>query len=306
INLNNVYLDDYGKMIQLDSLDIEKKVIKISSGNIVTPVKSTFSEIMSQDGKGHSKLQGRLVILDSVEFTAVYKNRTFADAVNKVTVDRTIINYNTTPLTVRTSGYANFASKIIPCGKGSIVAIVSQFNTTIQLLIRDYKEVNLTGGVCPYIGKPFDNDGFGEGWSIYKVSGFVPFTIGTYGGASYANITNSINGVKNNCETWLISPPVDLSASANPILNFATAAYTSPTSTFKALISTNYVSGDPNAATWVNLNPALSSGSYNWINSGIIPLTSYKTQNVRVAFQYTATSAGSSTWELDNFSITEN
>lgn len=307
INLNNVLLDDYGKMIQLDSVDIEKSVVKISSGNIVTPKKSTFNEIMSQDGFGHSKLQGRLVFLDSVEFATVYKNRTFSDAVNRVSgVDRTLLNYTNTPLTVRTSGYANFASQTIPCGKGSIVAVVSQFNTTIQLLIRNFDEVKLSAGTCPYLGKPFDSDGFSEGWTIFKVSGFVPFTIGTYGGASYANITNNINGVKNNCETWLISPPVDLSASSNPVLNFSTAAYTGTGSAFKVFLSTNYVSGDPNAATWAPVTAPLSTGGYAWVNSGLVPLGSYKVPNVRVAFQYTATSSGSSTWELDNVSITEN
>ncbi|MBA3664690.1 MAG: choice-of-anchor J domain-containing protein [Bacteroidetes bacterium] len=305
INLNNVLLDDYAKMVQLDSIDIEKKVVKISSGNPVTPTKVSFAQIMAMNN-GHSNMQGRLVLLDSVEFSMVYKNRTFADQINKVAYDRTIINYTNTPLTVRTSGYSNFAGKTIPCGKGSVVAVVSQFNSSIQLLIRDFNEVNLAAGVCPYLGKPFDTDGFGEGWNIVKVNGFVPYTIGTYGGASYANITNNINGIKNNCETWLISPALDLSGSTNPVVNFATAAYTSAGSSFQAFVSTNYTSGDPNAATWTNLNPLLSAGSYAWVNSGLISLNPYKTQNVRIGFKYIGTSAGSSTWEMDNFYIAEN
>lgn len=306
INLKDVILDDYGKMVQLDSVDIEKSAVKISSGNVVTPTKATFNQLTALNGSGLSNFQGRLVLLDSVEFAVVYKNRTFADPVNKTNLDRILLNANNSQVTVRSSGYSNFAGKIIPCGKGSIVAIVSQFNSTIQLLIRNFNEVKLSSGVCPYIGKPFDSEGFGEGWGIVQVSGYVPYTIGTYGGASYANITNSINGIKNNCETWLISPPVDLSGSTNPVVNFATAAYTSAGSSFQALISTNYISGDPNSATWTNLNPLLSGGSYAWVNSGLISLTAYKTQNVRVAFKYIGVSSGTSTWELDNFYITEN
>ena len=44
INLKGVKLNDYGKQIQLDSIDLEKSVHKISSGTLVKPRKVTIKE----------------------------------------------------------------------------------------------------------------------------------------------------------------------------------------------------------------------------------------------------------------------
>jgi hypothetical protein len=47
---------------------------------------------------------------------------------------------------------------------------------------------------------------------------------------------------------------------------------------FKLKVSTNYVSGNPNSATWTNLSPALSSGAWAWVNSGELSLSAYISQ----------------------------
>ncbi|MCW3078077.1 MAG: hypothetical protein JWO32_2686 [Bacteroidetes bacterium] len=304
INLRDVILDDYGKMVQLDSVDIEKSAVKISSGNVVTPAKATFNQLTQLNGAGLSNFQGKLVLLDSVEFNLASKNQMFSDPINKVSVDRILENSAKSTITVRTSGYANFAGNIIPCGNGSIVGIVSQFNGTIQLLIRDVKEVKLSSGTCPYLSKAFDADGLlGGGWSTYNVTGNINWTIGTIGGGSYANISNYA-GSNIACETWLISPPVNLSTSVNPGLSFLSAyKYAGPA--LQVYVSTDYISGNPTLATWTALNPTLSAGAFAWTPSGNVSLSAYKTSNVRIGFKYSGTSTSGSTWELDNVGIVE-
>lgn len=302
INLRNIILNDYGKMIQLDSVDIEKSVAKISSGHPVVPTKMTFNQLMSNNSFALKKYQARLVLLDSVSFAAGDKAQTYADTINKFSLDRILENSAGQQITVRTSGYANFAKNKIPCGKGSLVAIVGEYNGSLQLTVRDFSEIKLTNDNCPLIVKSFNDLSVNSGgWTTQNVTGNVNWTVGTFGGRLYGNISN-YSGGNIACETWLISPPVDISNAANPIFSFA-SAYSFNGPTLQVLVSTDYTSGNPTAATWTPLNPTLSSGSFAWTSSGILSLSAYKSGNTRVAFKYTGTSTSGSTWEVDDIAI---
>jgi hypothetical protein len=306
INLNNVVLNDYGDVVQLDSIDITKRVYKISSGNIVTPKKITFAEINALMGFGGIyKYQSQLVLIDSVEFSAGDKMETYADAVNKVTKEITLVNKNggTGTAIVRNSGYSNFASSLVPCGSGSVVVIMGQFGSTSQLTIRSVNDVKLSSGGCPLIVKSFnDNSATSKGWVNYNVTGNVHWTVETYNGRTYGYISNYIASANQACETWLISPPINLTSAPSPYLIFQSAYnYTGPT--LEVLISTDYNSGNPNLATWVDLAPPLSSGSWNWTSSGNVSLAGYSVANVRIAYKYSGTSSNGSTWEIDDIAV---
>lgn len=304
INLNGVLLNDYGRVVQLDSLDIIKHVVKLSSGNPVTPTKVTFNQFVFLNGAGISPMQSRLVMVDSVEFISSEKGLTFADTSSaKYSLDRTILNANSQQIIVRSSGYANFAKSIIPCGKGSMVAIVGQFNADIQLTIRDFREVKLASGGCPLLIKTFNDQSVASGgWSNYNVSGTINWTFGTYNGQLYGQASNYVAGSNIACETWLISPPINTSNSASPRFSFQSAyKYTGPA--LEVYASTNYTSGDPTAATWTLLNPTLSSGNFAWVNSGNISLNAFKSTNTRIAFKYSGTASAGSTWEIDDIAV---
>jgi hypothetical protein len=302
INLNNVLLDAYGMMVQLDSIDIDKRVVKISSGNPVVPVKATFNQLLSmQDGL--SKFQSRLVLLDSVEFAAGDKSQFYSDtSTYKYSIDRTLLNSAQVPVVVRTSGYANFAKNIIPCGKGSIIAVAGQYNSTIQLTIRQLSDVSISYDNCPLVAKTF-NDGniTSGGWTNYRASGTIDWAPGNHSGQLYGQISNYVSG-NQPCETWLISPSLNLSTAPSPNLSFQSAYnYSGPT--LEVLISTNYNSGDPAVATWIPLSPTLSPGSWTWQGSGKISLSSFKSSNTRIAFKYTGTASSGSTWEIDDIAV---
>ena len=301
INLNGVTLDDYGDMVQLDSVDIEKSVVKVNSGNPVVPVKVTFNQLLLLNGNGHTPFQSRLVVLDSVEFDLGSKDQFYADAVGKNSVDHLLINSDKKELILRSSGYANFASNKTPCGKGTMTVIVGQYNGDVQLTIRDFKEVKLASGGCPLLLSTFNKtDVFDGGWINYNVVGNVNWKSGNING-NYIQISNYF-GSNVACETWLISPSVNLSSEASPRLVFKSAYnYSGPA--LQVLVSTNYSSGDPNAATWTALSPALSGGSWNWVRSGDVSLSAYKSANTRIAFKYTGTNTSGSTWEIDDVAI---
>jgi hypothetical protein len=304
INLNGVLLDAYGQMVQLDSVDIDKCVVKISSGNPVVPVKTTFNELMSFN-YGLSKYQSRLVLLDSVEFAPGDKGQFYSDtSIYKYTLERTLLNSAQVPVIVRTSGYANFAKNLTPCGKGSIVAMAGQYNNTIQLTVRQLSDVNISYDNCPLLVKNF-NDGSitSGGWINYHATGNINWVPGSYSGQTYGQISNYISGQGNQlCETWLISPAINLNSAQNPNLSFQSAYnYSGPA--LEVFASTNYNSGDPSAAAWTKLNPALSPGSWAWTGSGKISLNSFKSSNTRIAFKYTGTASNGSTWQIDDIAI---
>ncbi len=305
INLKGVVLDDYAKMVQLDSIDIEKKVTKLSSGNPVVPLKVTINQLYALNFYGLSKYQARLVILDSVEFDVADKNQLYSNSVLKTSVDRNLINAFGKSVVVRTSGYSNFANFFTPCGKGQVTAVVSQYGTnTIQLTIRDVKEVKLSGGNCPYVSKNFEDVSLSSGgWTTYNVNGNICWTIGSFG--NYANASNYVGGSNILCESWLISPSINLSAATNPVFNFKSAFnYTGPT--LQVYVSTNYSVGNPTAATWTLLSPTLSAGAWAWTPSGNLSLSAYKMPNVHVAYKYTGTASAGSTWEIDDIGVIEN
>lgn len=95
-----------------------------------------------------------LVQFDSVEFDFIEVGQPYADAVNKTTINHYLTNCNSSnSLIVRTSGYANFATQLIPCKRGSVTAIYQKYNTTPQVFLRDLSDVSADiercdGNIC--------------------------------------------------------------------------------------------------------------------------------------------------------------
>lgn len=105
-------------------------------------------------------------------------------------------------------------------------------------------------------------------------------------------------------EDWLISPAMNFDEYENESMNFFSAMnYTGPDLELKA--STDYSgSGDPNAATWTNLSFTMPpGGNWDFVESGIVDLSSFSGTAVYVAYKFTCTTAGSATWELDEIAI---
>lgn len=89
-----------------------------------------------------------LIRLSDVQFLESELGQTYADPVNKnnvSAVNRTLTDKNGNTIVVRTSSYAAFAGKKLPEGSGSIVALLTYFRDTPQLVINDdVEDLNLT------------------------------------------------------------------------------------------------------------------------------------------------------------------
>jgi len=316
INLKGIVLNEYNGLIQLDSVDVSKSVVKLASGLNPQPLVMSLEQITANTAATNT-VQSQLVKINNLEFLDGDRNVTFADAVGKASKTLVLKSCSEQSIALRSSGYANFASQLTPSGNGYIIAIVGQYGEQagdMQLTLRQYGDVKMNGSLCTtqttssvYLKKDFnDNSISSGGWTQYKVNGDILWSTSSAGGVSspYAKISNYISGANQTCETWLISPSINLVDATLPVLNFRNAYnYTGPE--LEVYVSTNYNSGTPSFANWVKLNFNLSTGNWAFVNSGDVNLSAYKNTNVRIAFKYTGSNTSGSTWELDDVVVKE-
>ena len=319
IDLQGTTLKRYNQMLQLDSLDADLNIFKQETQL------STISEVttLAEIALNGNAFQAKLVRIENVEFICDDLNNSFADEVNQESLNRYLQDEIGNQLIVRTSGYSNFANQIIPSGNGTVTAIVSQYNDDVQLLLRRPSEAQLindriddcdgTGGGNGngdiILSKNFDDNSVTSGgWITQLVSGPSNCDWGIYEGSnSAAKASNYLDGVNSACESWLISPAVDLSATS-PVLSFRNT-YNFGGDPLQLLISTDYSgSGDPNSATWTDMTTQVqwSSGCFEWVSSGDISLSNYTQANVYIAYKYLGSNSDGSTWEIDDVQIINN
>ena len=329
IYLPGTVLSSYQGMLQLDSVDAEYNIVKQATNVEIDPMEVTLEEVSPG-------IQGRLVTIDSVQFASSAVGNTYADAVNLEYGNRTLTDCDGNEVIVRTSGYADFASDTIPSGNGSITAIVSQFQSTMQLLIRNLDDVNLdgercgddngggtsigTGTVCdPHdiIEESFDGataeEAFaGDCWYNVATAGNRLWLGKTFQSNIYLQAT-AYNSTDANNEMWLISPPVQ--ATGTNILSFESAKSFYEHDGLKVFISTNYDgSAEVTESTWQPINAdlaGLNSSDNEWVESGDVQISGYLPQGYSgtffIGFRYQGNdNAGETTsYRVDNISISE-
>lgn len=134
-----------------------------------------------------------------------------------------------------------------------------------------------------------------------------------FNGSAFAKISNydAVTSANSDLESWLISPPIDLTFAINPTLNFSHTKRHNGTD-LAVLISTDYVTGLPSSATWTDLTSMFTMdtdvNSWTFINSGNLGISSYITGlagTVSVAFKYIGGTSDGSTYEIDDIIINE-
>lgn len=153
IRLKGLWLGDYGKLIQLGAgVDLSDPAYPslfpipqtlfdqyLVKGPLVSEPEAPLVKITDLG----NNYQSRLVQLNQVSFVGADTAKTYADAKNKESLNRSIQDCNGNNILLRTSGYASFASLLTPVGMGTIKGIYSVFGTTKQLVIRDTADVRM-------------------------------------------------------------------------------------------------------------------------------------------------------------------
>ena len=150
-------------------------------------------------------------------------------------------------------------------------------------------ELNFGAIPSGYFGQLFNGGITSNGWTVQDVIGIHSWETSTLGGwedAPYAVISN-YDGGNTACESWLISPSLDLSEATDPYLYFYNA-YNYSGDPLELLVSVDYPgTGDPNGYTWTALSATWSGGA-DFVPS-VVDLSEFMGTNVHIAFKYIGT-----------------
>ncbi len=149
VKCQGLYVGDFNNLIQINGSPdeaIEEVLIPnfVIGGRFDQPVEPLMTTI----GQITPEMYGRLIRLDEVQFAASDTAVFYADAVNRESINRTLEDCNGGSIIVRSSGFADFASEETPAGNGTLVAVLTIFGDTRQLLLRDLTDVQLEGSRC--------------------------------------------------------------------------------------------------------------------------------------------------------------
>ena len=313
--LNGARYYNDNDQIMIDSLETTYNIIKISAGTVVTPKEVTISDINT------GAYIGQLIKLTDVQFKNSELGKTYADAQALSTENRALEDC-TSETVVRTSGYSNFAGRLLPEGNGVLIAIASSYRGTSQLYIRDVNELDMTGERCgdnpgggpvdpvDAIDEKFDDvvdytDVAIAGWTNMLVAGDRSWQGKTFNSDKYTQASGYNSGLAD-METWLITPPV--TNISGKVLSFrsAMAFWTHSTNVpMTVMISTDFVGDNFETATWTELNVTMAnenSSDNAWITSGEVDLSNYS-GNAAIAFKYKGSDAESTSYRLDDIKI---
>jgi hypothetical protein len=337
IKLRNLWMSDYARMIQLGAGIDQSNQAFLELAPIPVPlfdryiVKKELNNVFAAKhvrlDELHDSLQSRLITIDNLEFAIADTGKTYADAVNKLSVNATVKSCAGGSTYIRTSGFANFAAAKIPRGNGSITAIYTVFRSEKQLLIRDTSDVQLNGLRCTAPGtKLLLEENFERaipntelnlsGWRNIAETGSVSYIGKTADNNVYAEISAFATG-RSGVVSWLILPPVNLNNSANEVLGFITKDGFDNGAVLQVFASANYDGGNmPWKAKWTLLKSLISKGSVStisndWVSSGNISLAGFS-GIVHIAFRYDGADPASvldkrtTTFQLDNLRIVGN
>lgn len=219
--------------------------------------------------------------------------------------DQNLMDANDNVIVVRTSNYANFRADLMPNGTGTVYGILSNFNGSNQLYIRDMNDVVGFTGTSPVtiLSQPF-NSSIGS-FTSYSVTGAQVWTFNS----QYGMTISGYSGGNNANEDWLISPALDLTNTSSIYLTFQNAInYATIMTTDQTVwISSDYVSGAPSTATWQQLTIPNYPAGNNWtyVNSGHVdfPALYEGLSNVHFAFKYLSSTSGAANWELNTVKV---
>jgi|APDOM4702015248_1054824.scaffolds.fasta_scaffold17490_1 hypothetical protein len=266
----------------------------------------------------NASMMDKLVTFKNVRFTNADGTTTFSTKGSSYPVSQEFKDSKGNKVIAYTSSYANFALDVLPKGNGTISGILSYYNGTWQLLIRDKKDIGAFDGTDPGTGpavtvtslnETFDaGTDYGSaainGWSVFKTVGDRDWQIKLFAtdNNKYAQ-ASAHNGTATDYEYWLVTPGLDLDKATKKMISFQTAkSFWKSTSSLEVYIMNG---SNPATATKEKLNAkiAVETDTDNaWIPSGSIDLTG-KSGVVYIGFRYVAKggASNSTTFRVDNF-----
>lgn len=315
VNLTGMAIGRYSGMMQLGVLQGTgvnritmpelRPRMSLNFGGKMDTITVTIPQLMeaSRSQAGFKEWQGRLVRINHIKIKEAGEPFSNGSTTSRYIVDdegNSIILYN--------SSYADFAYDEMPFGHGDIVAVLSCYRTSWQLLLNDTDGlIDFDGEGAPdpnqvtMLKEPFSNT---QGdFSVDNISlgglSYVWKATEKYGmtASGFANSTN------NATDSWLISPVIDLTGHNSAKLSFSHCV-----NKFSADPATQVSVGVrvDGSTDWTLVTiPAFSSNNdWTFVDSGEIDLGAFNGKKIQFGFHYTSSSASAGTWEIQNVVLT--
>lgn len=266
----------------------------------LTPVELNLSEI----SESHLGIYVKLI---DVQFPIGLAGLPYVDPTDDYDSSRLIESCGeSSTFVMESSTFTNFKDITLPTnGKGFIAGIINKtyngYDLVLQLNTTD--DVVMDEARCdPLFVESFETDF--PTWTAFSVAGSQVWSPNNYGNpGKCAAMSGYSSGSTTANEDWLITPAIDMSSVSGGTLTFQTAMnYTG--NEMEVYMSTDYSGGNPNSnGTWTQLSVTLSSGSWNWTDSGEVDVSAAAGGNLFIGFKYTCTSSTSATYEIDNVKV---
>lgn len=292
---------------RIPELQVPNYVLRSTEVSTIVPTETTAAAINSG-----SVPDGILVSLPNMQVPFADLGATYANTDNTYSVNRTLMSCDDDEeIIIRNSGFADFRAVPMPMnGAGTLTAVLSRYNSTVQLYIRDTHDLDFNSERCDPFNPADYTSIFSEdfssavdgtdldftGWTNFAEAGSRVWREETYQSTAYTELSSYGSGDASNI-AWLVTPSIDMDANTNEKLFFRTAQHhlDSAANTLEVFISTDFDGTNVLTATWnpiaVDL-PDTNTSWYQFIDSGLIDLSSYS-GNINVAFKYTGSGTDS-------------
>jgi Family of unknown function (DUF5689) len=268
-----------------------------------------------------------LIDLQNVQFADGEPGLTYYDADNDIggATNRTLTSGSNT-LIFRFSSFANFSSKLIPSGSGTVRGVLTKYGSDFQFMVREESDIQLDqpriDSAPPIVPGTLTYGLYNETFESYAANnqifpnaindaavGSRYWQVKTFGGNKYIQMSSFGGTAEANRALFIV--PVDFTAAS--ILNFQSKDGYNDGAVLKVYYSTNYTpGGDINAATLTDITStfAIATGSTsgyatNFTNSGNYNIPASLTGNGYFIFEYTGNGNGgpTTTMQLENIKV---
>ena len=320
VNLKDLYIGSYKKLPQIGGVNtklsdgslgmgkIERaiwnehfKILNPGEADASTVVPEEFDLTKLTDAAYMDANVGKLMTLKKVKFASANGTNVWAPDDTNTSLElidaETGKKISSSNLVVRNSGYSKFANEVVPQGVFDITGIFTRYNNTWQIVLRNTDD--LKSVVLAYISEPFDASQGNFTIDNIKLADGVEF-VWKWASAAYGmKASGYVNGSKQELQSRLKSPAIDLKSAKSAKLMFDQAInYASDIKQeCKVQISTD-------GKTWTDLDVQGYPAGNSWdFVSSTADLTKYCGKTIYIGFLYSSTPTGAPTWEVKNFAV---
>lgn len=320
VNLKGLYIGSYKKLPQIGgvntklsdgSLGIGKieraiwnehfKILNPGEADASTVVPEEFDLTKLTDAAYMDANVGKLMTLKKVKFASANGTNVWAPDDTNTSLElidaETGTRINKNNLVVRNSGYSKFANEVVPQGVFDITGIFTRFGDTWQIVLRSTDD--LKSVVLAYISEPFDASQGNFTIDNIKLADGVEF-VWKWASAAYGmKASGYVNGSKQELQSRLKSPAIDLKSAKSAKLMFDQAINfaSDMKQECKVQISTD-------GKTWTDLDVQGYPTENSWtFVSSTADLTKYCGKTIYIGFLYSSSPTGAPTWEVKNFAV---